>query len=534
MADLSRNGTQKFGPSSSSGSGSSPGDYGIRRRTALALDLGSPPSDRRNWIAQSLSGLAFNAAAAAAASSPTGVPVVLPNDEKEKTAAVAAQTPTPTQFLFPKNVTEEQEAYASGFELALKEIYKEKGPPAAIAASTGVGHGLVCGDANPFGIDVVCSTVSSSTVSVQANSVHSLRMPSRKDAAPPTLHLDPATASGSNSCGSFLQSLCSSNQQTPRSETALRQESRCTTMVQNVALDERNAAALRSGSLGLCQLESRVPNVAQSSSRDVGGAELLHSRVQLSAGKSPEGSDVRGWIPSAASIPPQIHHSHVTAIPLNHQNLAGPVRPCRDAVSSVASFGSAVPVSDRARFGIPTLPGAGAVPPVYEPPGGFHGCGSSQRMLFSSPGSASLPASGMHPTMGLEPLPVNQDLWIGPSSAVKPEPHHGSWMSATGGAAAPVGVVNMDDQERLKLERKRAKNRVAAQRCQMRKLERIARLEDKAEKLREQNAKLLQTVDDLRSHVSQLKKQITAHANKGCRLMFPDVTTAFNPAVSSL
>lgn len=524
MADLSRNGSQKFGPnnSSSSSSSCSPGDYGIRRRTALALDLGSPPSDRRNRIAQSLPGLAFNAAS----SSPTAVPVVLPNEEKEKTAAVA-QTPTPTQFLFPKNVTEEQEAYASGFELALKEIYKEKGPPAAIAACTGVGHGLVCGDANPFGIDV-CGTVSSSTVSVQANSVHSLRMPSRKDATP-TLHANPAIVSGSNSCVGFLQSLCSSNQ-TPRRETALGQESRCTTIGQNVALDERNAA-LHSGSLGLSHLDSRVPSVSQSS-RDVSSAELLRSRVQMSAGKPPEGSDVRGWIPSAASIP-QIH-SHVTTIPLNHhQNLAGPVRPCRAAVSSVASFGSTVPVSDHARFGIPTLPSAGGtVPHVYESPGGFHSCGSSQRMLFSPGSTSSLPVSGMHPAMGLE-LPVNQDLWTGPSSAVKPEPH-GSWMSMKGGVV-PVGVaVNMDDQERLKLERKRAKNRVAAQRCQMRKLERIARLEDKAEKLREQNAKLLQTVDDLRAHVSQLKKQITAHANKGCRLMFPDVTTAFNPAVSSL
>jgi len=39
-------------------------------------------------------------------------------------------TPTPTQILFPKSVTEEQEAYARGFVDALSELHKTLGPPA--------------------------------------------------------------------------------------------------------------------------------------------------------------------------------------------------------------------------------------------------------------------------------------------------------------------------------------------------------------------------------------------------------------------
>ena len=43
-------------------------------------------------------------------------------------------TPTPTQILFPKNVTEEQEAYVRGFSQALEEIYRQHGPPASSVA----------------------------------------------------------------------------------------------------------------------------------------------------------------------------------------------------------------------------------------------------------------------------------------------------------------------------------------------------------------------------------------------------------------
>merc|ERR1719245_2731054 len=39
-------------------------------------------------------------------------------------------TPTPTQFLCPKYVTEEQEAYARGFVDALNELHSKEGPHA--------------------------------------------------------------------------------------------------------------------------------------------------------------------------------------------------------------------------------------------------------------------------------------------------------------------------------------------------------------------------------------------------------------------
>jgi len=84
--------------------------------------------------------------------------------------------------------------------------------------------------------------------------------------------------------------------------------------------------------------------------------------------------------------------------------------------------------------------------------------------------------------------------------------------------------VNLDEQDQWRLERKRAKNRVAAARCQTRKLERITRLQEKVQELRDNNARLNRTAVELRNHVSALRKQILMHTERGCRMMIPALT----------
>jgi len=85
----------------------------------------------------------------------------------------------------------------------------------------------------------------------------------------------------------------------------------------------------------------------------------------------------------------------------------------------------------------------------------------------------------------------------------------------------PPTKVDLDEQDQWRLERKRAKNRIAAARCQTRKLERINRLQEKVQELRDNNARLGQTVVELRNHVSTLRKQILMHTERGCRMMIP-------------
>jgi len=87
------------------------------------------------------------------------------------------------------------------------------------------------------------------------------------------------------------------------------------------------------------------------------------------------------------------------------------------------------------------------------------------------------------------------------------------------GNTPPLSPINMESQERIKLERKRSRNRVAARKCRMRKLERISRLEDRVADLKGQNTDLQASANKLRDQVCQLKQQIMEHVNSGCQVM---------------
>ncbi|NP_001268726.1 uncharacterized protein LOC101863323 [Aplysia californica] len=86
-------------------------------------------------------------------------------------------------------------------------------------------------------------------------------------------------------------------------------------------------------------------------------------------------------------------------------------------------------------------------------------------------------------------------------------------------SSPPLSPINMESQEKIKLERKRARNRVAARKCRTRKLERIARLEDRVKELKGQNSDLVTTATNLRDQVMKLKQQIVEHVNSGCQIM---------------
>uniref|UniRef100_A0A8B9EE99 Transcription factor JunD n=1 Tax=Anser cygnoides TaxID=8845 RepID=A0A8B9EE99_ANSCY len=86
----------------------------------------------------------------------------------------------------------------------------------------------------------------------------------------------------------------------------------------------------------------------------------------------------------------------------------------------------------------------------------------------------------------------------------------GSSSSPTGcfGESPPLSPIDMDTQERIKAERKRLRNRIAASKCRKRKLERISRLEEKVKSLKSQNTELASTASLLREQVAQLKQKV--------------------------
>lgn len=83
----------------------------------------------------------------------------------------------------------------------------------------------------------------------------------------------------------------------------------------------------------------------------------------------------------------------------------------------------------------------------------------------------------------------------------------------------PMSPVDMEYQERMKLERKRQRNRLAASKCRSRKLERISKLEDKVKLLKNENVELASVVNQLKEHVGMLKLEVMEHVNAGCPIM---------------
>jgi hypothetical protein len=83
----------------------------------------------------------------------------------------------------------------------------------------------------------------------------------------------------------------------------------------------------------------------------------------------------------------------------------------------------------------------------------------------------------------------------------------------------PTSPIDMEKQEKIKAQRKRLRNRIAASKCRKRKLERISRLEGKVDDLKLQNSDLSLTATQLREQVFKLKQQVMEHVKGGCQVM---------------
>lgn len=104
-------------------------------------------------------------------------------------------------------------------------------------------------------------------------------------------------------------------------------------------------------------------------------------------------------------------------------------------------------------------------------------------------------------------------------SVLKEEPQTVPDMHTSDSGSPPMSPLDMENQERIKAERKRLRNRLAASKCRRRKLERISRLEDKVKVLKTDNAGLSSTASLLREQVAQLKQKVMTHMSSGCQLM---------------
>uniref|UniRef100_A0A8B9N927 Transcription factor JunB n=1 Tax=Accipiter nisus TaxID=211598 RepID=A0A8B9N927_9AVES len=173
-----------------------------------------------------------------------------------------------------------------------------------------------------------------------------------------------------------------------------------------------------------------------------------------------------------------------------------------------------------ARPGPPGAPAAADPPAVYTNLSGFNPAGPL------SPSGSAYPAASAPPPPGLAfgaaglgsgRLPPARSLEE-PQTVPEVPPSAGG----EGGSSAPtppsLSPLDAESQERLKAERKRLRNRIAASKCRRRKLERIARLEEKVKALKGQNAELAATANLLRAQVTQLQGRVRSHLSSGCHI----------------
>merc|ERR1712109_323657 len=116
------------------------------------------------------------------------------------------------------------------------------------------------------------------------------------------------------------------------------------------------------------------------------------------------------------------------------------------------------------------------------------------------------------------------------SIKIKDEPEDGSLdgdededslMSPGGSGVSPI---DMETQEKIKLERKRLRNRQAAAKCRKRKLERISQLDERVAQLKTENTDLAAVVKKMKSSVASLKQEVMDHVNGGCEIRMSDAT----------
>lgn len=191
-----------------------------------------------------------------------------------------------------------------------------------------------------------------------------------------------------------------------------------------------------------------------------------------------------------------------------------------------------IPDSQTGGSSMPPGPGAsdsGGVPyscTVRPEPPEYTNLGSFSR----AGGSSSAPAGERHPPTGYPAAPqpshnhTDHPLGHRRLHALKEEPQTVPEMS---GETPPLSPIDMESQERIKAERKRMRNRVAASKCRKRKLERISRLEDRVKNLKTQNTELVSSANVLRDELALLKQKVMDHVNSGCQLILTQQLQAY-------
>jgi len=92
-----------------------------------------------------------------------------------------------------------------------------------------------------------------------------------------------------------------------------------------------------------------------------------------------------------------------------------------------------------------------------------------------------------------------------------------------------MNPIDLDMQEHIKHQRKKLRNRLAAQRCRRRKIEREDTLKVRVKDLKTRNSELTTLASQLRMQVCDLKQKVMLHVNEGCQVFLKDDDKSISP-----
>ena len=82
--------------------------------------------------------------------------------------------------------------------------------------------------------------------------------------------------------------------------------------------------------------------------------------------------------------------------------------------------------------------------------------------------------------------------------------------------------ADMKTMETMKVERKKARNRIAASKCRIRRLQRESDLQGKVRMLKDHNQELNNELNELKDQILSLKKALLHHVQTGCQVNLPE------------
>ncbi|KFD56996.1 hypothetical protein M513_02253 [Trichuris suis] len=438
--------------------------------------------------------------------------------------AVVSQTPTPTQFFYPKNVTAEQEQYARGFIDALNQIHQMRGfVPMSNLMSPGFVSNTVAQadkeDAKPLlgafqEQFLALATTARSPVTSDNNSAPA------------------ACASGSVSTKSNGSAPVSSTSGYPVTATSPgRVPSRSTfdTSPQSTTSFSSTSSTGASCQFQRAKLHCRRP-LAKPSSRHFKTATVK------SACSVENKTNVNNTVPSTS--PRQVVKSELMDFPMTFEfennYMMSTTQVTVDGVANSGDF--LVPAGAVSAVTLHNSPRTVSVPPnviLRNPVQQRQQTGScfvpqleqlpvastsvhSAAPVSSCPNVRSNRAAASLPKVGAERASAKSIETFSCANALPSNADVACSSLASTAFASGISPIDPDLQERIKLERKRARNRIAATKCRRRKIEKINELESRVCEISAQNKAMVQRIDLLRVDVTRLRETVRKHRMNGC------------------